>query len=114
MAKRPEPLNPEPSNPIPANDDAFSVQFAWSENGRYFYEVTLIGKITRTFTICLDGVQEAHWGKCVGSNGRESIGTCQDAVQEWCRLNSNQLPSDRETRQINLEGIQKASAAASM
>jgi hypothetical protein len=111
MSQQPEPPNPESLIPISPNNDAFSVQFAWSENGRYFYEVTIIGEVDKTFIVCLDGVQEAHWGRCVGSNGRESIGTCQNAIEEWCRRNSDHLPSEHETRQINLGGIQKAVTA---
>jgi hypothetical protein len=94
-------------------EDEFSVQFAWAENGRYFYEVTIIGKNEKTFIVCLDGVQEARWGRCVGSNGRETIGTCQRPIEHWCRENSANLPFDRETRQISLEGIQKSVGATS-
>lgn len=103
---------PEPTSPEPMNMDAFAVQFAWSEHGRYFYQVAVIGEFGRTFIVCLDGVQEARWGRCVGSNGRESIGTCRKAIEEWCRHNADKLPADRETRHINLEGIPRPAAVA--
>jgi hypothetical protein len=90
-----------------ANVVVFSVQFAWAENHRFFYEVVVIGGPERTFTVWVDGVQEGKWGIPVPTNGREIIGTCQKPVEKWCHLNLDQLPLNGETKQIFLNGTHR-------
>ena len=85
----------------------FSIQFAWSENHRFFYKVSLIGGPNQTFTVWIDGVQEAKWGTRVPTNGRETIGTCHSSVEKWCRMNFDSLPENGETKQIFLDEIPK-------
>jgi hypothetical protein len=83
----------------------FSVRFVWAEHNRYFYDVVMICAENKAFIVSIDGLQEASWGTPVPTNGREIVGTCQSAIEKWCRLNLDQLPASGETKQIFLDGI---------
>jgi hypothetical protein len=82
----------------PGQRSIYEVNFAWSDNGRFYYQVATIGHAERSFIVWIQVSESA-------AEHRDAISKYQRAIEKWCRLNLEHLPAHGETKQVSLEGI---------